>query len=105
MFALGESAAQKHIFHILNFYARSLDQAFHHRSSKIIGGDVKPQSDSGSDVDLGSESALVRSGSDVLKTYDFNQDNKFADSELGTEFVLAISLGRPEFRRACNAPC
>jgi len=41
----------------------------------------------------------VRSGGDVLKTYDFNQDSKFADSELGTEFVLAISLGRPEFRR------
>ena len=41
----------------------------------------------------------IRSGSDTLKDYDFNKDNKFADSELGTEFVLAISLGRPEFRR------
>ena len=41
----------------------------------------------------------VRSGGEVLKTYDFNQDNRFADSELGTEFVLAFSLGRPEFRR------
>ena len=41
----------------------------------------------------------VRSGGEVLTTYDFNQDNKFADSELGTEFVLAISLGRPAFRR------
>ena len=41
----------------------------------------------------------MRSGSNVLHAYDFNQDNKFADAELGTEFVLAISLGRPEFRR------
>jgi len=41
----------------------------------------------------------MRAGSNVLHTYDLNQDNKFADSELGTEFVLAISLGRPEFRR------
>ncbi len=41
----------------------------------------------------------VRSGGEVLKTYDFNQDNRFADSELGTEFVLAFSLGQPEFRR------
>ena len=42
----------------------------------------------------------MRSGAEFLKPYDFNRDNKFADSELGTEFVLAISLGRPEFRRA-----
>lgn len=42
----------------------------------------------------------IRSGSAVLNAYDFNHDGKFADSELGTEFVLAISLGRPEFRRA-----
>ncbi|MDA1232497.1 MAG: hypothetical protein O2856_17115, partial [Planctomycetota bacterium] len=41
----------------------------------------------------------LRTGSSVLKPYDFNQDNKVADSELGTEFVLTISLGRPEFRR------
>ncbi len=41
----------------------------------------------------------MRSGSNVLTTYDSNEDHKFADSELGTEFVLAISLGRPEFRR------
>ncbi len=41
----------------------------------------------------------MRSGAEFLKPYDFNGDNKFADSELGTEFVLAISLGRPEFRR------
>ena len=41
----------------------------------------------------------IRSGSEVLRAYDLNKDNKFADSELGTEFVLAISLGRPEFRR------
>jgi len=41
----------------------------------------------------------MRSGAELLKPYDFNRDNKFADSELGTEFVLAISLGRPEFRR------
>jgi Ca2+-binding EF-hand superfamily protein len=42
----------------------------------------------------------MRSGAELLKPYDFNRDNKFADSELGTEFVLAISLGRPEFRRS-----
>ena len=41
----------------------------------------------------------LREGSTVLITYDVNQDKKFADSELGTEFVLAFSLGRPEFRR------
>ena len=41
----------------------------------------------------------MRSGAEILKPYDFNRDNKFADSELGTEFVLTISLGRPEFRR------
>lgn len=41
----------------------------------------------------------MRAGSIVLSTYDFNHDQKFADAELGTEFVLAISLGRPEFRR------
>ena len=41
----------------------------------------------------------MRCGAELLKPYDFNRDNKFADSELGTEFVLAISLGRPEFRR------
>lgn len=38
-------------------------------------------------------------GSDALKLFDLNQDNKFADTELGTEYVLTISLGRPEFRR------
>lgn len=42
----------------------------------------------------------MRSGGESLKPYDFNRDNKFADSELGAEFVLAISLGRPEFRRS-----
>jgi len=41
----------------------------------------------------------MRSGDEVLRAWDYNQDNKFSDSELGTEFVLAISLGRPEFRR------
>lgn len=41
----------------------------------------------------------LRAGSNILNAYDFNQDHKFADAELGTEFVLAISLGRPEFRR------
>ena len=41
----------------------------------------------------------MRAGPEILHTYDFNQDNKFADSELGTAFILAISLGRPEFRR------
>ncbi len=41
----------------------------------------------------------VQAGSDVLKQHDINRDDKFADSELGTKFVLTISLGRPEFRR------
>lgn len=45
----------------------------------------------------------LRMGGSVLKPYDFNQDNKFADSELGTEFVLTISLGRPEFRRVSGS--
>ena len=44
----------------------------------------------------------MRAGSNVLHAYDFNHDNKFADAELGTEFVLAISLGRPEFRRTAG---
>lgn len=54
-------------------------------------------------LDMNSDRRLsvreMRSGTAVLKDYDFNQDHKFADSELGTEFVLTISLGRPEFRR------
>ena len=41
----------------------------------------------------------MRAGSNVLKATTSIEDHKFADSELGTEFVLAISLGRPEFRR------
>jgi len=42
----------------------------------------------------------LMAGSSALEPYDLNQDRKFADAELGTAFVLAISLGRPEFRRA-----
>lgn len=41
----------------------------------------------------------VQAGSNVVKQHDINRDGKFADSELGTEFVLTMSLGRPEFRR------
>ncbi|MCA9011963.1 MAG: EF-hand domain-containing protein [Planctomycetaceae bacterium] len=42
----------------------------------------------------------IQNGSAALQEFDTNQDHQFADSELGTEFVLTISLGRPEFRRA-----
>ena len=41
----------------------------------------------------------IHHGSEALKEFDINQDREFADSELGTEFILTISLGRPEFRR------
>jgi hypothetical protein len=41
----------------------------------------------------------IQDGFEVLQEFDINQDHQFADSELGTEFVLTISLGRPEFRR------
>jgi Ca2+-binding EF-hand superfamily protein len=41
----------------------------------------------------------IQDGFEVLQEFDINQDQQFADSELGTEFVLTISLGRPEFRR------
>lgn len=42
----------------------------------------------------------IQHGSAALQGFDTNQDHQFADSELGTEFVLTFSLGRPEFRRA-----
>ncbi len=45
----------------------------------------------------------VRSGSGVLKKYDLNGDGTFAETELGTEYVLTLGLGQPDLRRATGA--
>jgi len=45
----------------------------------------------------------VRSGSDVLKQFDMNQDGGFAETELGTEYVLTLGLGRSELRRSTGS--
>ncbi len=54
-------------------------------------------------LDRNSDRRLSRrelaAGSNALKPYDVNQDQRFADTELGTEYILTISLGRPDFRR------
>lgn len=42
----------------------------------------------------------VRSGTSVLKKYDLNSDGFFAETELGTEYVLTLGLGRSELRRS-----
>jgi hypothetical protein len=44
----------------------------------------------------------LRSGGGVLKQYDLDGDNRFAETELGTEYVLTLGLGRPEFRRSAT---
>lgn len=41
----------------------------------------------------------IRSGELRLKEADLNQDNKFADTELGTEYTLTIGLGQSDLRR------
>ncbi|MFO1001998.1 MAG: hypothetical protein U0936_16815 [Planctomycetaceae bacterium] len=41
----------------------------------------------------------VRRGTSVLKKYDLNGDGSFAETELGTEYVLTLGLGRSELRR------
>jgi Ca2+-binding EF-hand superfamily protein len=41
----------------------------------------------------------IRSGGDVLKQFDVNSDGGFAETELGTEYILTLGLGRPEIRR------
>ncbi len=41
----------------------------------------------------------VRSGTAVLQKYDLNGDGAFAETELGTEYVLTLGLGRSELRR------
>ena len=45
----------------------------------------------------------VRSGSDVLKQFDMNKDGGFAETELGTEYVLTLGLGRSELRRSTGS--
>jgi Ca2+-binding EF-hand superfamily protein len=45
----------------------------------------------------------VRSGTRVLKKYDLNGDGFFAETELGTEYVLTLGLGRSELRRSTGA--
>ncbi|MBL8808786.1 MAG: hypothetical protein JNM43_01305, partial [Planctomycetaceae bacterium] len=41
-----------------------------------------------------------RLGPEVLKQYDGNGDGRFAETELGTEYVLTIGLGRSEYARS-----
>lgn len=41
----------------------------------------------------------IRSGTSVLQKYDLNGDGAFAETELGTEYVLTLGLGRSELRR------
>ena len=41
----------------------------------------------------------VKSGSSILQKYDLNGDGSFAETELGTEYVLTLGLGRSELRR------
>ena len=45
----------------------------------------------------------VRSGGDVLKQFDRNGDGGFAETELGTEYVLTLGLGRSELRRSTGS--
>ena len=42
----------------------------------------------------------VRTGTNVLKKYDLNGDGIFAETELGTEYLLTFGLGRSELRRS-----
>jgi Ca2+-binding EF-hand superfamily protein len=41
----------------------------------------------------------VKGGTAVLQKYDLNADGSFAETELGTEYVLTLGLGRSELRR------
>jgi Ca2+-binding EF-hand superfamily protein len=41
----------------------------------------------------------IRNGTAVLQKYDRNADGSFAETELGTEYVLTLGLGRSELRR------
>ncbi len=45
----------------------------------------------------------VRSGGDVLEKFDVNGDGRFAETELGTEYVLTLGLGRSELRRSTGS--
>ena len=45
----------------------------------------------------------VRTGTQVLKKYDLNGDGTFAETELGTEYVLTLGLGRSELRRSTGS--
>lgn len=41
----------------------------------------------------------IKSGTSILQKYDLNGDGAFAETELGTEYVLTLGLGRSELRR------
>ena len=41
----------------------------------------------------------IKNGTAVLQKYDRNADGSFAETELGTEYVLTLGLGRSELRR------
>lgn len=45
----------------------------------------------------------VRFGTQVLRKYDLNGDGAFAETELGTEYVLTLGLGRSELRRSTGS--
>jgi hypothetical protein len=45
----------------------------------------------------------VRSGNNTLKQYDLNGDGVFAETELGTEYVLTFGLGQPALRRSMGS--
>lgn len=45
----------------------------------------------------------IRAGKEVLQKYDLNTDGSFAETELGTEYVLTLGLGRSELRRGTGA--
>lgn len=46
----------------------------------------------------------LQEGLQPLQQYDRNDDRRFAESELGTEYVLTIGLGRSEIRRQSRSP-
>ena len=44
----------------------------------------------------------VRGSHLVLQKYDLNADGIFAETEMGTQYVLTLGLGRPEIRRSTS---
>jgi Ca2+-binding EF-hand superfamily protein len=45
----------------------------------------------------------LQNGQQPLSQYDLNGDAQFGESELGTEYVLTIGLGRSDIRRSSNS--